>query len=207
MFNLSGNIPVSNDWIIISVNGLDKPGSKYFSNFNDMPSFPDDDLLCKQRATWVIFFSSIRSNLNDERMFWYQNWRSVFWSLYFISKRGGYSDKEVVELFRNVSRVWYTFTLIQYRFDTRWFIFSFLDNLWYCASSFPHIWTICVELLIKLKLLCFFYCMFGVDFAILTIIVLMSENVNDLQYIIIGPLHKIEKHFRVVSYCELIQQM
>ena len=39
---------------MINVNDLDKPGSKYFAIFRDMPYFSDDDFR-KQRAICVIF--------------------------------------------------------------------------------------------------------------------------------------------------------
>ena len=51
IFSFSGNIPVNSDWLIIKVNGCHKAGSQYFNSWIEIPSWPDDVLVCKDWGT------------------------------------------------------------------------------------------------------------------------------------------------------------
>ena len=60
-------IPVSNDWFITIVSGFSRVGNKYFSNFIDIPSCPDEFFICRNERTFVASFSSMSKAF-------YMNW-------------------------------------------------------------------------------------------------------------------------------------
>ena len=58
-------MPVNNDWLIIKVKGCRKAGAKYFKSLTEIPSWPDDDLVCKVCITLSKLDSSINWKSND----------------------------------------------------------------------------------------------------------------------------------------------
>ena len=123
MVKPSGNIPVDNDWLIIKVEGCRKAGAKYFKSLTEIPSRPDDVLVCKDCITLSKVDSSINWKSNDVNIVLFKyTWKgfSGIWRA-FLVRDGPIFTKKLLKL---SAILWGSFSYLPFR------IMAFMPFLW-----------------------------------------------------------------------------
>ena len=123
IFSFSGNIPVNNDWLIIKVKGCRKAGAKYFKSLTEIPSWPDDVLVCKYCITLSKLDSSISWKSNDVNIVLFKYTWKVFSRIWraFLVRDGPIFTKKLLKL---SAILWGSFSCLPFR------IMAFMPFLW-----------------------------------------------------------------------------
>ena len=120
-------MPAIRDWLIMSVSGRTRASARNLSSLTDMPSGPDECLVCSESIIFFFYYycsSLLRVKLNEVSIFWLRHFRNcLFWfiSIFFV-RFGPIFMKNLL----NVSTI---FLVSRIRFPSFMIVFMQLYNL------------------------------------------------------------------------------